>query len=62
VLAAHAGTHAAAVYIVTGSWQLAVAEWALHCLIDAAKCANLTNIHKDQALHVACKVLWAVIR
>lgn len=59
VMSAHAGTHAAAVWIVTGSPLLAGCEFAAHWMIDAAKCANWTDIHKDQSLHVVCKVAWA---
>lgn len=59
VLTAHAGTHAAAVWIVTGSPALALCEWVAHWIIDALKCGNKTDIHLDQGLHVACKIAWA---
>lgn len=60
-LSAHALIHGGAVYIITGSLWLAVAETTLHWVIDFAKCANWTGIHADQALHVACKLAWAFI-
>ena len=60
-LTAHALVHAGAVVLATQSLELGVAEFALHWLIDAAKCENWTGIHTDQALHMACKVLWALL-
>ena len=60
-LSAHAGTHSAAVYLVTGSVYLSVAEFAAHCFIDFAKCENWTTIHADQGLHMASKVLWVLL-
>jgi hypothetical protein len=61
VLTAHAGTHAAAVYIVTGSAALAGCEIVAHWMIDYGKCANRYGIHFDQGAHIACKLLWAAI-
>ena len=60
-LTAHALIHAGMVGIITGSWTLAAAEFAIHWAIDFAKCENWTGIHSDQAMHVACKVLWVVL-
>lgn len=61
VLTAHAATHAAAVYVVTGSVALAACELVAHWAIDYGKCANRYGIHFDQAAHIACKLLWALI-
>lgn len=61
VLTAHAATHAAAVYIVTGSTILAGCELAAHWAIDYGKCGNRFGIHTDQAMHLGCKVVWAAI-
>ena len=58
VLSAHALQHGLAVYLVTGQLVLGLAETVAHALIDFAKCERLYGIHTDQALHVACKVLW----
>jgi hypothetical protein len=58
VLSAHAAVHAAAVTLATGRWELGLAEFAAHWLIDLAKCAGLTGIHTDQCLHLGCKALW----
>lgn len=56
---AHAAIHAGAVGLVTGSVTLALAEFAAHAVIDDAKCAGRIGFNTDQALHIACKALWA---
>ncbi len=61
VLTAHAATHAAAVYVVTGSTILTVLELVAHWLIDYGKCANRFGIHADQAMHLGCKVVWVLL-
>lgn len=38
---------------------LGLTETVLHWNIDVAKCQGKTNIHQDQALHLACKLTWA---
>jgi hypothetical protein len=65
-LTAHALLHGAAVGALVfwgyNDWNLAVgfaiAETALHWLIDFGKCERLYGIHMDQGLHVLCKVAW----
>jgi len=57
-LSAHALIHGGAVFVVTQSVALGVAETVLHWWIDFGKCSRWFNIHVDQALHVACKVAW----
>ena len=61
VLTSHAGTHAAAVYLVLGNPLLALAELIAHWLIDYGKCANRYGIHFDQCAHLACKVVWVLL-
>jgi hypothetical protein len=58
-LTAHSLVHAGAVWIVTGSLALGMAEWVLHWVIDFAKCEKWTNYTADQFLHIACKVVFA---
>lgn len=60
-LIAHAGIHSAVVLLVTGSIWLALAEWLLHTLIDEAKTRGIIDFAQDQALHLACKLLWLVL-
>lgn len=60
-LSAHAGVHAFFVALITGSPLLGVGEWLLHIAIDHGKCKKLYNLAVDQSLHLACKLLWAVL-
>jgi hypothetical protein len=60
-LSAHAGVHALLVALITGSPLLGVGEWVLHIAIDHGKCMRLYNITVDQSLHLACKLLWAML-
>lgn len=60
-LLCHAGIHAGAVKLATGSWALAGCEFVAHALIDRAKCAGRLSYNVDQGLHGACKVLWFVL-
>jgi hypothetical protein len=67
ILASHALIHAGFVWLFTGSLWLGLAEFVAHALIDHAKCTGRLGSNPerafniDQGLHVACKVLWAVI-
>ena len=57
-LTSHSLIHGGAVALVTGVWWLGVAETIVHWFIDFAKCENWTGIHRDQGLHVICKLVW----
>jgi len=37
---------------------LFVAEGLFHAVIDFGKCRGWYGIHRDQALHLGCKLLW----
>ena len=58
-LTAHALIQAGMVGLVTGNALLGVAEFCLHWMIDHSKCDGRFGLTTDQALHVACKILWA---
>ena len=60
-LVAHAAIHGFLVAVITGIPLLGVAEWIVHMAIDIAKCRKLLSLRMDQVLHLACKVLWAVV-
>ncbi|WP_431321663.1 DUF3307 domain-containing protein [Rhizobium sp. YTU87027] len=60
-LVAHAGIQGAAVALVTANVWLGLAEWAAHTVIDELKVRGKTTFAQDQALHIACKILWLVI-
>ncbi len=57
-LPAHALVHGAGVALATGVWWLGLFEAVAHAAIDFGKCENKYGIKTDQALHLACKVLW----
>lgn len=58
-LAAHSLIHGLAVYLITGSLILGVAETILHALIDFLKCEGFYGFNYDQYLHLLCKVAIA---
>ena len=58
-MAAHCAIHAAFVGVITGSIGLAVCEFIVHGWTDDAKCEGAISYNTDQAIHVACKVIWA---
>lgn len=71
-MAAHALLHGAAVGVViywagplvfnqTTIVVYAVLETVIHGIADVLKCENVTNIHVDQAIHIVCKVAWALM-
>ena len=60
-LGAHALIQGGGVAIATGSVALGAAEAIAHAVIDHVKCAGRLTYAADQALHVACKLVWLAI-
>jgi hypothetical protein len=60
-LAAHALIHGGMVAFVTGSTRMAVAETVIHAITDDLKCSGRLTYNQDQAIHIACKLLWAML-
>ncbi len=60
-LTSHALMHGAAVWLITGSVILCIAETVSHWVIDFGKCENWYGIHEDQAAHIGCKIVWAYL-
>ncbi len=60
-LTAHALVHGGVVALVTGSVALGLAEVVCHWCIDFGKCENWYGIHRDQGLHIICKLVWWII-
>lgn len=60
-LAGHALIQGGGVALVTGSVWLGLAEAVVHAAIDHAKCAGRITYAADQALHVACKLVWLAL-
>lgn len=59
-LTAHALIHAGMVWVITGSPLFALIELVCHWLIDFGKCEKWTNFAGDQALHILCKIGFAL--
>jgi hypothetical protein len=57
----HAMIHSLGVYLITGSFILALVEIVLHMRIDYLKCMNRLTLNQDQAMHVFCKVIYAIV-
>jgi hypothetical protein len=60
-LLAHAFIHAGAVALITRSTALGWCELVMHLVIDFGKCDGVFGFKVDQALHVVCKIAWALI-
>jgi hypothetical protein len=60
-LGAHAIIHGGAVALITGKPSLGVAEAVVHAITDDLKCRGKLTYNQDQAIHVGCKALWAML-
>lgn len=60
-LLAHALIQSGMVYVITQSLWLALAELVIHAATDYAKCDGRITSNQDQAVHYACKIVWAVL-
>lgn len=60
-LTAHSLIHSGIVWLITGSPVLAVVEMVAHWIIDFIRCENWISFSVDQAFHVSCKIIYAVL-
>lgn len=60
-LGMHGSVHGFMVMLATGRPELFFAELVLHPLIDNLKARGWYGMLVDQALHIACKVVWVVV-
>ncbi|MEZ5303564.1 MAG: DUF3307 domain-containing protein [Verrucomicrobiales bacterium] len=60
-LTAHSLIHAGAVWLIGGRIELALAEFALHWLIDFTRNEERISFVADQVLHLSCKAAYAAI-
>lgn len=60
-LSAHALVHGGTVYVITGSFILALVESACHWAIDFTKCERKITVHTDQWLHIAAKLFYVPV-
>lgn len=61
ILSAHAVIHGLFVGIVTKRPLLGIAEAIIHAVTDDAKCRGRISYNQDQAIHITCKAVWAVL-
>ena len=61
VLLGHCMFHALGIYLSTGSLLLAVAELGAHFVIDYIKGREWIGFNLDQALHIACELIWYIL-
>ena len=59
-LLSHSATHGLAVALITGLPLLGLAELVFHAIIDWSKSRFRLSLLCDQALHIACKCVWAL--
>lgn len=60
-LFAHSMIHGSAVLLITGSMLAACLEVLIHAGTDWLKCEGTISLNVDQAIHIACKILWVAI-
>ncbi len=60
-LTAHSLIQAGIVWIITGSAVIAFIELILHWITDFARCEEWIGYHTDQAIHVGCKIIYALL-
>jgi hypothetical protein len=60
-MTAHCVIHAGMVLMITAIWWLAALEFVIHFVTDRLKCRGQISFNTDQAIHVACKVMWAAL-
>lgn len=58
---AHSIIHGGFVGIATGSLWLGLAETLIHAATDDAKCRGKISYNTDQAIHIGCKAVWALV-
>lgn len=61
VLFAHSMMQGFGSYLATQNVGIGVTETIAHFIIDYAKGRNWIGFHRDQALHIACKITWFLI-
>ena len=59
-MAGHCVTHALAAALITGMPLLGAAEFITYFLIDTLRRKKKINPDIDQALRLACKVIWGI--
>lgn len=61
ILFGHSLVNGALVYSITGNVGLGLIETLAHGVIDYFRCESKYGIYPDQAMHILCKIVWAVL-
>lgn len=66
-LTAHALVHGGVVYLISGlilgsglALVFALAETIIHWFTDFSKCEGWISNNQDQAIHIGCKIVYAI--
>ena len=60
-MTAHALVHGGIVYLVTNSLTPGCIETVVHWVTDFSKCEGWIDIDTDQAIHIGCKIGYALV-
>ena len=60
-LIAHGFLNGLGVWWATGSIGFGIAETLCHIAIDYGKIEKYYGVHRDQAFHGLCKIVWAIL-
>lgn len=60
-LSAHSLIHGGFVALATGSVFLGIVETVIHFLTDFTKCEGKLALKQDQAIHIGCKIFYALL-
>lgn len=60
VLVAHCAIQAGTVLLATNEPGLALIEFGIHAIVDTAKCRGIISFNLDQAIHLLCRVFYAI--
>lgn len=60
-LTAHSLIQAGIVWVISGSALIGILELILHWITDFIRCEEWISYTQDQAVHAACKILYAIL-
>jgi len=58
---AHSLANGGLYYLFTSNILIGLIESIVHFIVDCVKCENITNPHQDQAIHIACIILYSIL-
>lgn len=61
IMTAHASTHAAGVWLITGSLLASIIQFVSHYIIDTLKCLEFITFKEDQGIHLVIMAILALM-